>query len=202
MKKTGFSVNKTATRVIGIIGTGRGAGATHTSLMTAVFLGAVAGMRTSLAEYNDSGCFRQAGIILKNNFRSKYAMVTKTVSIYGSGERDIADIISAGYDCVVIDFGCDWKKVSSQFLMCSKKIVVGSTTWWKMHEFVGFLADTDGERSRKNWIFLSTFAVREGIRYLKKEFKINVRTIPFLADPMCLDEKSLDFFHGLMPEFL
>lgn len=202
MKKSGFSGNKAATKVIGIIGTGRGTGVTHTCVMTAMFLGAVAGRRTALAEYNDSGCFRQAGIILKNNFRNKYATVTKTVSIYGSEERDIADIISAGYDCVVIDFGNDWNKVCSQFLMCSIKIVVGSTTWWKMHEFVGFLADTDGERSRKNWIFLSAFSIREGIRYLKKEFKIEVRTIPFLADPMCLDGKSLEFFHGLLPEFI
>lgn len=200
MKKTGFSGNKAATRVIGIIGAGQHTGVTHTSVMLSVFLGAVAGKRTALAEYNDSGCFRQAGIILKNNFRSKYAAITKTVSIYGSSERDIADVISAGYDYVVIDFGSDWKKASSQFLMCSTKIVVGSTTWWKMHEFVGFLADIDGEHSRKNWIFLSAFSVKEGIRYLKKEFKINVRTIPFLADPMCLDEKSLGFFHELAGE--
>lgn len=197
MKNSGLTKNRAETKVIGVIGAGHNTGVTHTSVMLSVFLGAVAGMRTALAEYNDSRCLRQAGIILKNNFRSKYAMIKKTVSIYGSGECDIADIISAGYDYVVIDFGNDWKEASSQFLMCSTRIVVGSTTWWKMQEFVGFLAETEGERSRKNWTFLSAFSIREGIRYLKKEFGISVRTIPFLADPMCLDEKSLEFFHEL-----
>ena len=197
MAKAGFSGSKNGTKVIGIIGAGQHTGVTHTSVMMAMFLGAVAGMRTALAECNDSGCFRQAGIILKNNFRSKYQTVTKAVSIYGSGMRDIADIISGGYDCVVIDFGSDWKKSSSQFLMCTTKIVIGSTTWWKMQDYVGFLADTEREHSRKSWIFLSTFAIKDGVKYLRKEFKINVRTVPFLADPLCLDEKSLEFFHEL-----
>ena len=198
-KRTVSTQNRTGTRVIGIIGAGCHTGVTHTAVMMSVFLGAVAGMQTALSEYNDSGCFRQARIILKNNFRNKYASVTKIISFYGSGERDIADIISAGYDYVVIDFGNDWDKAASQFLMCSTKIVVGSTTWWKIHEFVGFLVDTEKERSRKNWIFLSPFSIKEGIKYLRKEFKINVHTVPFLADPTCLDENSLDFFHSIIP---
>lgn len=183
---------------VGIMGTAGQTGVTHLSVMLAVFLSAVAGARVALAEMNDSGCFRQAGIILSNNFHSKYGKIKKLISIYTqSDSSQIAGLMSEGYDYVIIDFGCDFERNRQQFLMCGAKLVVGSLSWWKIHEYVGFAARTKREASRNKWKFLAVSPVREGIRYLSKELGISVGAIPCEPDPFCLGEQSMDFLQEL-----
>lgn len=183
---------------VGIMGTAEGTGATHLSIMLAVFLSAVAGGRVALAEMNGTGCIRQAGIILSNNFHCKYNKIKKLISIHVQSDcSEVAGLMSGGYDYVVIDFGCDFERSRQEFLMCGAKLVVGSLSWWKIHEYVGFAARTEGEASRNRWKFLAVSPVAEGIRYLKKELGISVGVIPCEPDPFCLGEQSMEFLREL-----
>lgn len=180
------------------MGAGSKAGATHLAVMLSVFLSAVAGARVALAEMNDGGCFRQAGIILSNNFHLKYQKIKKLISIHTQSDgSEIAGLMSEGYDYVIIDFGSDFERNRQQFLMCGVKLVVGSLSWWKIHEYVGFAVQTEGEASRNKWKFLAVSAASEGIRYLKKEFGISVSGIPCEPDPFCLGGESMDFLQEL-----
>lgn len=193
--------NNHKTVAVGVMGTGKNSGVTHLSVMLAVFLSAVTGARVALAEMNDTGCFRQAGIIL-GNFHLKNNRIRKLISIYmQSDSSEIAGLMSQGFDYVIIDFGCDFERNRQQFLMCGVKLVVGSLSWWKIHEYVGFAARTEGEASRNRWKFLAVSPVSEGIRYLKKEFKISVGVIPCEPDPFRLGGQSLDFLQELTCEF-
>lgn len=183
---------------VGIMGTAGKTGATHLAVMLAVFLSAVAGTRVALAEMNDGGCFRQAGIILSNHFPLKYKKMKRLISIYTQSDgSEIAGLMSGGYDYVIIDFGCDFERGRQQFLMCGAKLVVGSLSWWKIHEYVGFVVRTEGETSRNRWKFLAVSPAPEGIRYLRKEFGISVGVIPCEPDPFCLGAQSMDFLQEL-----
>ncbi|MCM1308302.1 MAG: hypothetical protein NC223_06860 [Butyrivibrio sp.] len=197
-KRSVILKNNRRTASVGVIGTAGNTGVTHLCVMLAVFLSAVAGARVALAEMNGSGCFRQAEIILDNNFHSKYCKIKKLISIYTQSDcSKIAELMSEGFDYVVIDFGCDFEMNRQQFLMCGAKLVVGSLSWWKIHEYVGFAARIRGEASKNRWKFLAVSPIPEGIRYLKKEFGISVGVIPCEPDPFCLGGQSMDFLQEL-----
>lgn len=172
--------------VVGIVGTGNGVGVTHTAYMLAVFFAGVMGCRVAVYAYISFSFPWQAAIIHKKfNHRD--------IKIYSQTDGDeLYDVINQGYDCVIVDFGSEYDKNRSEFLMCTHKIVVGSLVWWNISDYVGFIARTEGEKSRKHWIFLATSPVDEGIRYLKK-LGISVQAVPYEPDPLRLDEKGLNW---------
>lgn len=71
MKKLDIIKKDSASTTIGVLGTAHGAGVTHLSLMLAVFMALVMGKSVALADMSGTDCLRQAGIMLKNNFRRK-----------------------------------------------------------------------------------------------------------------------------------
>lgn len=201
MKKSDIIKNNGSSTVIGIMGTAPGAGVTHLSLTIAVFLSSVAGNSVALADMSGKDCFRQAGIILKNNFHRKNR-IFKMISIYEQSDSSVlSQIMSEGFDYVIVDFGVDYSGNFRQFLMCGIKLVVGSLCWWKIHNYVEFLVMTESEKSRKHWFFLANSSGKDGIRYLRHDFNIGIRQIPYIPDPFCLNEECLDFLQMLTGEF-
>lgn len=189
---------KIPTRVIGVAGTEHGAGVTHFCCMLGVFLAIVKGYRIAIVEVNQSACFRQAEIILNNLKNKKTKKIFKMISFYiQADEVKLSEIVSMDFDFVIVDYGCEYDVSRGSFLMCQRKFVVGSMAWWKLQSYVFFLVNTGDEQSRKHWTFLATTPVLEGIRYIKKEFKIQVSDIPYEPDPFCLGKNSVDFFYKL-----
>lgn len=197
MHKRKFIKNR-INRIVGVIGTGHGTGATHFCFMLGVFMGIVKGLRVAIVEQNESGCFGQAGIILNNFTNSKINKISKYISIYSkSDEYELAEIISMDYDYVIIDYGCDYEANRSSFLMCPEKIVIGSLSWWKIHQMVKFLIKNRHEKTFGHWLFLTAMPVKEGMVHIKKEFNVDIMVIPFEPDPFYLNESSLKFFQYL-----
>ena len=183
---------------IGILGVAEGSGVTHLCLMSALFLAAVMGKRVALVEMGDRECFRQVRIILENRQFRKTKKLINMISTFSQTEfSELSAILSAGYDYVVMDLGCNYEAVRQQFLMCQIKVVTGSLAWWKIKEYSAFLARTDNEPSRKFWAFLTGTAACEGMRYLKEEYGINVRQVPCEPDPFTPGGESLDFLYEL-----
>lgn len=184
--------------IIGVIGTGHGVGTTHFCFMLSVFMGVVRGLKVAVVEHNESGCFGQAGIILNEFTYSKKNKISKYISIYSkSDEYELAEIISMGYDYVIIDYGCDYEVNRSSFLMCPERIVIGSLSWWKIHQVVKFLVKNREEKSFRHWIFLTSTPVKEGLIHIRKEFNIEVNVIPYEPDSFYLNDRSLNFFQYL-----
>ncbi len=184
------------TMTIGIIGISHGVGTTHLAIMLAVFLSVVYGQKGIVAELNDSDSLRQAGIILNNLFPKNNKLI-KMISIRPSDIEQLSQVLSAGHDFVIIDFGCDYESARNQFLMCNMKIVVGSLSLWKLGDYVGFMVQREKDGVAKGWEYLASSGPAEAVGYLKKQFKINVSLIPCETDPFSLHEESLDFLHRL-----
>ncbi len=197
------NIRNHTSNLIGVIGCGHGVGVTHFCFMLAVFTGIVRGHRVAVVEQNESGCFGQAVVILRNFTNSKTNKISKFISIYSRADgHELAEIVSMGFDDVIVDYGCDYEANKDSFLMCPQKLVVGSYSWWKIHLTVRFIIKTGQEKSFRHWIFLTAVPVREGIKYIRKEFNINSEIIPYEPDPFCLSSVSLEFFQKLAEQLL
>ena len=184
-----------STEIIGIIGTEHGVGATHLSCMLSVFLAIVKGYKVAVVELGQKGSLRQAGTIFKNLKINKMKQLIKMIALYTqSDEAELSEVVSMEYDYVIVDYGCDYGKYKNSFLMCPYKIIVGSLSWWRIHNYVSFVVGCENEKSVKHWHFLATSPVMEGIQYLKREFKIRIIEIPYEPDPFML-KSSLVFLH-------
>lgn len=176
--------------IYGVVGTQAGAGTTHLCFMLASYVCGVLKQRVAIYEHNSSGCFRQAGIILNNR-------IFRNITLFSQQDNvQLAELINMDFDCIIVDFGESYDEYKQQFLMCSKKIIVGSLSWWNINRYVGFVARIDGEHSRKHWRFLANSSVEEGIRYLRK-LGISIWQIPYAPNPLRLDADSLDFLQKL-----
>lgn len=167
--------------------------------MLSVFLSMVKGNRIALVEMSESGCFRQAEIIRTSLNRLEYKKYNKRVSTYTNLDNDgYAELVSQGYSYIITDFGHDYEANRQLFLLCNIKLVVGSMSWWKLQHFVSFLAITESEGTGKNFRYLANNASEKTKKYLKKEFKLIVKEIPYEADPYELSGESLLFLEKLL----
>ena len=195
-KRIRFRKNNTL-EVIGVIGTEHAVGTTHFSCMLGVFLSMVKGYKVAVVELKSPGSIRQAGRIFKRLNIPRMKKVIKIISLYTeSDEIELSEIISMDYDYVIVDYGCDFARYKKSFLMCPHKMVVGSLSWWRLQNYVTFIAKNSVEKSYKHWFFMATSPVKEGIRYLNREFKIQVKEIPYEPDPFVL-KNSLEFLHKI-----
>lgn len=186
--------------VIGVIGTEHLVGTTHFSCMLGVFLSIVKGYKVAVVELNTPGSIRQAGRIFKRLKIGRINKALKIITLYTeSDEIELSEVISMDYDYVIVDYGCNFDKYKKSYLMCPYKMVVGSLSWWRLHNYVSFLAENSAEKSLKHWFFMATSPVKEGIRYLNREFKIYVEEIPYEPDPFML-KNSLGFLHKITEE--
>lgn len=191
------------TTTIGIMGAGSGVGTTHTSLLLAVFLSSVCGYKVALVTDDPEKNIRQAKDLIESNKlgRNGARILSKFSLFWSTDQSEISGILAMGYSFVVIDFGSKFDEKWSQFLMCGQKIVVGSTSWLKIREFVDFIARTENEKSAKKWKYFSVEPGENGTRYLKHNFGISVRRIPIEPEPFYLGGDSLNFLQELTKDF-
>ena len=195
-KRIRFRKNSTM-KVIGVIGTEQAVGTTHFSCMLGVFLSMVKGYKVAVVELCSPGSIRQAGRLFKRLNISRMKKALRIISLYTeSDEVELSEIISMNYDYVIVDYGCNFAKYKKSYLMCPYKMVVGSLSWWRLQNYVTFVAKNSAEKSIKHWFFMATSPVKEGIRYLNQEFKIQIEEIPYEPDPFLL-KNSLGFLHRI-----
>ena len=179
MKKLDIIKKDSASTTIGVLGTAHGAGVTHLSLMLAVFMALVMGKSVALADMSGTDCLRQAGIMLKNNFRRK-SKIFKMISIYGQA---------------------DYQKNHGQFLMCKVKLIVGNLSLWKIHYYVEFMAMTSTVKGMDKWIYISPYPDPDSEKYFRKNFGKEILPVPCTPDPLHLGADSMDFLQKLVSSF-
>lgn len=189
------NIGEKGTITIGLIGTKTGVGVTHMGVMLAVFLGIVKGNKVAIVERNSISSIRQAMVIRKlinsHNLKTFY----KRISTY-TAEDDLTEILSLGFDYVIMDFGCDFANNKSYFLQCRHKLIFASLTWWEMQKLVDFMAVTEGIRGR-SWEFFSYGEISSIKRYFWKNFKVMINGIPYESDPFRLTENGLEFLQNI-----
>ncbi len=179
-----------STTLIGVIGTHRGAGVTHLVLLLGIFMSIVKGRRVACVEASNHPCFLQAERDVHKYFKRK-------AKIYAKGNYELSQIMNA-YEYVIIDFGCNYENVRERFLMCRVKLVVGNLSYWKLKDVMDFIAQTDNEPSRRNWIFIFNNPVRHIVHKIKARYKLRMLGARYIPDIARLDEEAMDFLNELV----
>jgi len=182
---------------IGVMGVGSGVGVTHFSIMLAGYEGAKLRKKVALVELNQSGHFREIQKAYEGREEeARKFRILDTVYYRDSSPQELTEILNEGFECIILDLGCDYRKNETEFLRSSKKIIVGSLCEWKKAGYVGFLEEHKGEGDR--WEYLSMPALPGEIRDMKAACGVRLRSIPFEPDPFVVRSENFGFFRQLV----
>jgi hypothetical protein len=199
--KSGWKLSNLFSKVetpelIGIIGTGRGTGVTHFSVMTAGYLTGVMRMRCAVLEWNHHESFSCMGAACfgvkkgENPFR-----VLETDYFAKAGIDTLLLCKKSGYQAVIVDYGTAKEGNLEEFFRCSRQLVIGSLSEWQIGEFLEF--EKRGIKTEKSWNSLVSFGSEEARKSLEKRLKAPVRRIPFTIDPFSVTAETISFYEQL-----
>ncbi|MDF2587298.1 MAG: hypothetical protein K0S41_1139 [Anaerocolumna sp.] len=188
--------------IIGVMGTHKGVGVTHSCILLANYLGRCLGKKTALIEcypQNDFKFIEDELVSNDNNMKESKSFELHKVTYYKSiKSREISEIIGDDYDCVVLDLGCDLINGKYEFLRCDKKLVISSMIPWKLHELDKFVMNNEHIKNSYQWIYLIPFGSKKDINIIKKDFNLKVNQIPCEPDPFIISSSVIQLFQTVI----
>ena len=194
------------TVTIGVQGTGQRVGTTHFTILLATYLAAVRGLRVAIAGLSDTDGLRQADKIHDSLCSGKGGK--RLFTMYGqSGEDLVMDLLrlqgDERYDVVLIDCG-DANDTRGDapgqrmFRYCNHRYIVANLSWWRLAECADYLERSRNGQQGSDFREMVGFpVVPQAAAYVKKEYGVRVRELPYEPDPYCLHEGSLEFCESI-----
>lgn len=168
------------------------------AVLLASYMSGVFWKKTALLECNRHGDFfrmmERHGLCGKDGICFRFMGIDFFPS---AAEGCVADCLNKGYDCIVIDFGCDYIRGRREFLRCQRKIVLGSVSDWESAGFTDFMRWTQMDQE-ESWMYAALFGGRRNRKRLEKETGKSVAEVPFLESPYWIDETVLRFFQRFL----
>ncbi|WP_343207856.1 hypothetical protein [Anaerolentibacter hominis] len=186
IRREGTRVQK---KMIGILGTGPGAGVTHTAIAVAMCL-TKRGEKTALLEMNHKGAFSILRQVLSKEQENGWFCLKNTAFYPQVTRNRLPEVLNRSYSCFVLDFGCDEIWLRDEFLRCGTKIIIGDLSLWKLKETDDFLMRIRDIEAYKTWSYLAVF----GSVWNKPGF----RKIPFFNDPFLPNEGADRLFCSVL----
>ncbi|MTK08190.1 MAG: hypothetical protein F8N38_14050 [Hungatella sp.] len=179
--------------LIGIIGTGRGTGVTHFSVMTAGYLSGVMRMRCAVLEWNHHESFSRMGAACSSGKKGESPFRVLETDYFGKAGIDTLLLCKkSGYHAVIVDYGTAKEGNLEEFFRCSRQFVIGSLSEWQIGEFLEF--EKRGIKTQRSWDSLVSFGSEEARTSLEKKLKVPVRRIPFSIDPLSVTAETISFY--------
>lgn len=179
--------------VIGIIGTGRGVGVTHYTVMTAGYLGGVLGKRCAVLEWNSHGDFRNMRkLCAEEKAQAEFCRILEADYYERAGIDTLLLCKKSGYQAVIVDYGTVKEGNLEEFLRCDRQFVLGSFSEWQIEAFLEF----EGKRKKaeKSWKTLVSFGSEEARRNAEKRLKIPIFRIPVSVDAFAVTGEIIGFY--------
>lgn len=181
--------------VTGILGTSRGAGATHYAILLANYMVGVCGCKCAVLEWNDHGDFERIERVCKGASSDNRSFSVLKADYYKrSGTKELLSCMAAGYEQIIIDFGCDFFNQKIEFLRCHEKCVVAALSEWQAEGFLEFVREMKGEAGYKSWNYVISFGSEDTRRQIKKKLGLPVERIPLSEDPFALNRQLIAYF--------
>jgi hypothetical protein len=188
--------------IIGIIGTHKGAGVTHLSILLSNYFGEWEGRKTALLEcgHQKEMQYLQYSFYGRNKEEEeKETFQVHRVTFYKNvKEQAVAEIVGEDYDCVILDLGTDFVKSKSEFLRCDKKIIVSSFSTWKKSELERFINNTSQYKNSNQWMYAIPFGQAKDIKQEGKEFHREMYRVPYEPDPFALSTDTIRLLQKLI----
>lgn len=179
--------------VIGIIGTGRGVGVTHFTVMTAGYLGGVLRKKCAVLEWNSHGDFRNMRKLCgKERDQDGCYQILEADYYERAGIDTLLLCKKSGYQAVIVDYGAVKEGNLEEFLRCDRQFVLGSLSEWQMEAFLEF--EGKGKKAEKGWKTLVSFGSEEARRNAEKRLKIPISRIPVSVDAFAVTGEVIGFY--------
>ena len=177
---------------IGIIGTGRGVGGTHFTVMAAGYLGGVLRKRCAVLEWNGHGDFRNMRrLCTQEGPLSEFCRILETDYYERAGIDTLILCKKSGYQAVIVDYGTVKEGNLDEFLRCDRQFVLGSLSEWQMEAFLEF--EGKWNQAERSWKTLVSFGSEEARRNAQKRLKIPIFRIPVSVDAFAVTEEIIGF---------
>ncbi len=179
--------------IIGIIGTGRGVGVTHFTVMTAGYLGGVLRKRCAVLEWNSHGDFRKMRkLCAKEQFQAGGFRILEADYYERAGINTLLLCKKSGYQAVIVDYGTVREGNLKEFLRCDRQFVLGSLSEWQMETFLEF--ERKGKKAEKSWKTLVSFGSEEARKNAEKRLNIPISRIPVSVDVFAVTGEIIGFY--------
>lgn len=113
----------------------------------------------------------------------------------------IPDLMNAGYQYLILDFGVITESAFREFIRCNRKLVIGSLCPWKQESFYGFFHHYNLEKLRESFLFLSLYGKQADIWKLSRKTHTPhkyFQELPFLENPFHIEPKQFAFLEKLL----
>lgn len=187
--------------VIGIAGTYKGAGATHLGLMLTACISEGLGRKTAYLHWQENKDISMLREYFYKKEEKPYTepFTVSDVSFYPVVRREEAiNILSGEYDCIIMDFGSNYKEHLEEFMRCDLKIAVGSLVPWKRYYLEEFLYETDGIQGSLEWIYAVNHTLEKEAALAARQLKRRLTVIPYGRDPFYLSPEAMTFTQNLL----
>jgi len=179
--------------VIGIIGTGRGVGVTHFTVMTAGYLGGVLRKRCAVLEWNSHEDFQNMRkLCTKEQSQAGCFQLLEADYYERAGIDTLLLCKKSGYQAVIVDYGTVREGNLEEFLRCDRQFVLGSLTEWQLEAFLGF--ERKGKKAEKSWKTLVSFGSEEARKNAEKRLNIPISRIPVSVDVFAVTGEIIGFY--------
>lgn len=191
--------NKTSV-VIGLIGTHKGVGVTHTGIMLSNYISEKINGKTAFLECNENNDFRYLQMAYESLDESE---LTKRFNIYNVTyymnvrDDEVTEILNEDYEYFILDLGTEFQASKKEFLRSDIKLIIGSLTEWKREYLMSFFKSTNYYHLFEKWKYLIVFGHVEEIKELRKQWDYSIYPVPFEPDPFVLSKNSLKFFQKI-----
>ncbi len=179
--------------VIGIIGTGRGVGVTHFTVMTAGFISGVLRKRCAVLEWNSHGDFlNMRRVCTKDKGTDGFFRILEADYYEKAGIDTLLLCKKSGYQDLIVDYGTIKEGNLEEFLRCERQFVLGSLSEWQMKAFLEF--EGRERKAEKSWDTLIAFGSEQARKNMEKRLGFPVGRIPVSVDAFVVTSNIIDFY--------
>lgn len=179
--------------VIGIIGTGRGVGTTHFSLITAGYVCGILGKRCAVLEWNCHDDFSKMQHICTKEEKTTGPFQILEADYYAkAGIHTLLMCKKAQYQILIVDYGTILEGNLEEFLRCDRQFVLGSLSEWQLGAFLEF--EKKNKNTERSWETFVAFGSEEARKNMEKKLKIRVRRIPVSIDAFAVTGEIIQFY--------
>lgn len=191
-------------RTIGFIGTTRGVGTTHYTIMTAGYLSGVLRESCAVLEWNSHGdvgrlgkaCLGMTGIAAGD--LPQPFTVLETDYYQEAGTKELLQCKTSGYQDILVDYGAVEEGNLEEFLRCDRQFLIGSLSEWQVDGFLKNARDLAGQkRYGQNPEICAAFGSEEIRENAEKLLHCMIRRIPYSADAFEITPECLTYYQLL-----
>ena len=180
------------------MGIGRGVGTTHLTIMIGNYLVNGLGKKVALLELNRNNSYTEIKNMKCSNIYKTCFEVNGMDFYENILYEDIPKIMESNYNYLILDVSSHYILGRNEFLRSHKKIVVGSLSKWKAHEYFDCFEDMKLISEISVCEFLSLSKDCDVVKIVKDKYRVQIDQIPFEQNPFYIGGNHMEWIEKIL----